>query len=111
MDAALGSLGDGSARSRLSYLEEQLRILRADEPARDRVAFTLDPLAEYLAALHLVSKHGKDSQFWSDFVAQAATLQAQGETIKSFLLAVSECWLVRNVATNVLDLLDKQIAA
>jgi hypothetical protein len=104
LDAALEALGGADARARLGYLEEQLKLIRTAEPAGDRVSFTLDPLAEYLAALHLVNKYGAEAAFWREFVARA-----EGEAGRGFLLSVRECCLVRQTAAAVLDLLDGQI--
>jgi HEAT repeat protein len=110
LDAAAEALGGDQAPRRLEYLEEQLKIIRTAEPARDRVSFTLDPLAEYLAALHLVNKNRADVGFWRGFAAQAAAAQAESQAIKGFLLAVRECCLVRKAPAAVVELLDEQLA-
>jgi hypothetical protein len=102
------SLGGADARVRLAYLEENLKIVRSAEPARDRVSFTLDPLAEYLAALYLVNKHRTDVGFWRKFVSQAAAVQAEQQSIQGFLHAVRECCHVRHAA-GVAELLDEQL--
>jgi len=110
LEAAVAALGGTDAGARLEYLEGQLRILHRAEPARDRLAFTLDPLAEYLAALYLVHHHGDNAERWREFVAQASSLRAAGETITGFLLAVRECCQARKTASGVPALLDEQLA-
>ena len=107
LETALETLGGDDARERLVYLEDQLRLIRTTEPARDHVCFTLDPLAEYLAALHLVYKSRGNAATWTEFAAKANELQTAGETIKGFLLAVRDCCVVRKVGAGVLNSLDE----
>jgi hypothetical protein len=110
LDAAHEALGGDDARARLEYLEEQLRVVRTAEPARDRVAFTLDPLAEYLAAWHLVNRHRGDADFWRGFVTQALAVAGHGATNRGFLLAVRDCCQLRQIAAEVVEWLTQQVA-
>ena len=105
IDTAEAALGE-DARSRLEYLEDALKIIRTVEPAHDRLLFTLDPLAEYLAALHFVNKNRGDMAFWKDFATRAAAMSTEARPIEGFLLAVRECCLIRHEAGSVLELLD-----
>ena len=57
---AIIALGEDTAESRIKYLEEKLRIIQTKGVARDQIHFALDPVAEYLAALHLLDINGKD---------------------------------------------------
>jgi HEAT repeat protein len=109
LEAAVEALGGADAQARLSYLEEQLKVVRLAEPARDRVAFTLDPLAEHLAALHVVNKNRGEPALWRDFMARAAALAGKGESDQGFLRAVRECCLARKAAAGVVELLDQQL--
>lgn len=79
----------------LQYLEDRLRLIETVEPAKTRVRFVLDPLAEYLAGLHLVERYGEDGEKWNEFLAQADTMEGGPEAIKGFLLAVYDCTLAR----------------
>ncbi len=109
VDDVVRALGGTDARARLDYLEAQLKLIHVAEPARDRVSFTLDPLAEYLAALHLVSQNADNATLWRAFLDQVAALQNEHEMIAGFLRAVRECSLVRRTAAGVPDLLDAQL--
>jgi len=107
LDEVLKALGGEDAQLRLFYLEEQLKIIRIDEPTRDRVSFSLDPLAEYLAALHLVHMNRDDASLWQAFLDQAAIGLAERETVRNFLLALRESCLISRAAVAVPALLDK----
>jgi HEAT repeat protein len=109
-EAALKALGGADARTRLDYLEVQLRIIRAAEPAQDRVAFTLDPLAEYLAALRLVAQHRNDAGFWRALVARTTARPEERDAVPGLVRALRECCLARNDAAAVLKLLDERVS-
>ena len=79
-----------SVNARLQHLEKRLRIIQINEPARDKVRFALDPLAEYLAALYLVDSYGRDKDKWMEFINQAKSVKDL-DTIQGFLLAVQDC--------------------
>ena len=74
------------------------------------MCFTLDPLAEYLAAGQLVTRSRTNPEVLRDFVARVQELRAQQETVHGFLVAVRDCCSVRKVGADVLALLDGQIA-
>lgn len=79
----------------LKYLEERLKVIRTVGPGRDQVGFTLDPLAEYLAALHVVEHGPKEEAAWQDFLFKADQLAMASATISGFLLAVLDCCLAK----------------
>ena len=62
------ALGEDKPEQRLSYLEKRLHLIQTVGTAENRIRFTLDPLAEYLAALHLVDTLGADEPGWKDFL-------------------------------------------
>ena len=95
--AALAQVGMG--REHLRYLDERLHIVRVDEPGEEAVRFTLDPLAEYLAAMHLVRSCGQDETKWRAFIESARGKSAGTAPIKGFLLAVRDCCLAPNYQT------------
>lgn len=89
--SALG--GEEAGEPLLTYLEERLKVIQTVGAGRDRIRFALDPLAEYLAGIHLVDKNGKDEQAWRNFIAQVDEQGGVLEDIKGFLLAIRDCCL------------------
>ncbi|UBF29694.1 HEAT repeat domain-containing protein [Kovacikia minuta CCNUW1] len=97
-DAALIAMAGENAEARLKHLENRLRIVQTIGAAQNHVRFTLDPLAEYLAAFHIVEKYGSDSNSWQTFLKNADSFPI--EAIQGFLLAVRDCYLA--MATEVI---------
>jgi HEAT repeat protein len=85
--ALAGRVADACTR----YLEERLRLIRTIGPARDRVRFGLDPLAEYLAGLHLVEEYGPKEDKWRELLKRGKDTPGGPGGIKGFLLAVRDC--------------------
>jgi HEAT repeat protein len=77
----------------LGYLEKKLHLLESvkKSPGDDRVLMTLDPLAEYLAARHLVESYRNDDKKWYWFFEQAKQKSKDPAGIKDFLMAVQDC--------------------
>jgi HEAT repeat protein len=91
-DEALKALSnEADAEICLKYLEERLQLIQSTGPISDLIRFSLDPLAEYLAALSLVERCGKFEDLWREFFERAREQQGAPETIKGFLLAVRDC--------------------
>src|SRR5271166_3099723 len=86
----------------VKYLEERLLIVQVVGPGRDRVRFTLDPLAEYLAALSLVENYEGDELRWRKFFARAMELPGSPDSIRGLLLAVHDCCSSYNRETRAL---------
>ena len=107
---AIDALGGENTESRIKYLEDKLRIIQTKGVAHDQIHFALDPVAEYLAALHLLDINGKDESKWQDFL-NAADSQNSPEAIAGFLLALKDCYLDRIPGANDTDFLPKEIAA
>ena len=98
----------------LTYLESRLRFLQTLEPG-DQIRIVLDPLAEYLAALHLVERcqeHPEDD--WGLFLdsidAVLADTHEPPKAIQSFLLAVRDCSLLKQKAAHVPDTVPETLA-
>jgi formylglycine-generating enzyme required for sulfatase activity len=72
----------------LNYLETRLKIVT---PSYDQktLRLSLDPLAEYLAGLHLVWQYRNDEVRWRKLIQQAATKPL--DEIRGFLLALRDC--------------------
>jgi HEAT repeat protein len=64
----LVALGEPDANKRLQVLQERLGLVQMVEFARDFVHFVLDPLAEYLASLHIVRHLGHNAVEWRKFL-------------------------------------------
>jgi HEAT repeat protein len=92
----------GVSAEDLKYLEERLLIVQVVGPGRDKVRFTLDPLAEYLAALDLVENYKGDELRWRKFFARAMALPGFPDSIRGFLLAVHDCCSSDNLETRSL---------
>jgi HEAT repeat protein len=107
---AIDALGEQNAESRLKYLEDKLKIIQTKGVAHDQIHFPLEPVAEYLAALHLLDINGKDESKWQDFL-QVADSQNLPEAIKGFLLAVKDCYLDKIPGAKDTDFLPKEITS
>lgn len=95
-DTILTVLRQEKAENHLDYLENRLCIIQTIGAAQDQIRFTLDPVAEYLAALYLVEIYGNNKPAWQNVFAKwDMQLDVQKETasIQGFLLALSDCCL------------------
>jgi len=75
--------------SRFAYMESKLRILRTEGRMHDQVRFTIDVVAEYLAALWITELNGCEKQKWNAFFQRIDKRSI--ETTKSFLFALQDC--------------------
>ncbi|NDJ17632.1 HEAT repeat domain-containing protein [Myxacorys almedinensis] len=92
-----------SAKLRLKHLEKRLRVVQALGPAQDQICFALDPLAECLAALHLVDLYGSDKALWDEWLMFADAVPGAPESIQGFLLAMRDCCLTRGSEIDIPD--------
>jgi HEAT repeat protein len=90
-----------TAKNHLRHLESRLRILQTVGPAQDQISFSLDPLAECLAALYLVELYGNENYLWQNFMIQADAMPGAPESIHGFLLALRDCCLTRGVEMDI----------
>ena len=107
---ALSVLNSQNAEQRLNYLEEKLHLLQTNLPSEENVRFVLDPVAEYLAGLHLVETYGKDESKWRDFLKDADSQNAP-EAIKGFMFAVRDCYLAKIPGAKDTDFLPQEITS
>ncbi|MDJ0797213.1 MAG: SUMF1/EgtB/PvdO family nonheme iron enzyme [Calothrix sp. MO_167.B12] len=77
------------ANTRLNHLETSLKLLQKVEP--DKIRITLDPLAEYLAGLHLVEKHKDNEAPWNELLKDIREKPENLEAIQGFLKALWDC--------------------
>ncbi len=105
---ALSAFDPQDVERRFKYLEEKLHLMQTNVPSKENVRFVLDPVAEYLAGLHLVDIYGEDENKWCDFLIYA-DFQNPPEAIKGFMLAVRDCYLAKIPGAKDTDFLPKQI--
>ncbi|MCT7951431.1 HEAT repeat domain-containing protein [Ancylothrix sp. C2] len=105
--AVLSELNSQDAEIRLKYLEEKLHLIETIRPAKENIRFSLDPVAEYLAGLHLVGDNKKNKDKWKVFMSKANRMSS--EEIKGFLLAVRDSYLAEEWAKDS-DYLPTEIA-
>ncbi|NEQ38674.1 MAG: PBS lyase [Okeania sp. SIO3I5] len=94
-DAVLTALGGEQPEALLEYLEKRLQIIQTIGSSENKIRFSLDPIAEYMAALHIVELYGDNEQLWRDFLAGADAQPGEEKTIQGFLLTVQDCCLVQ----------------
>ncbi len=92
-ESAIVALNEDNAEVRLEYLENRLHLIQTIGPAQDKIRFALDPLAEYLAGLHLVGLYGDHKDSWRNFLDLADSQPGGADAIKGFLSAVQDCCL------------------
>nr|MBC8290977.1 HEAT repeat domain-containing protein [Planctomycetota bacterium] len=83
-------LGNEDAMNRLKFLDSRLKIIDFVQPAGDRVTIRLDPLAEYMAAFHIVATWKGNQKRWDSFMKKADASTGT-QAIAGFLLAVRDC--------------------
>jgi formylglycine-generating enzyme required for sulfatase activity len=96
-----------SCSESLKYLEDRLRLIQTPDPG-DHIRIVLDPLAEYLAANHLVDRsRGEENPdtFWKEFLDSIDPIlgktNAPLAAIQGFLLAVRDCCLVKQTEAQI----------
>jgi HEAT repeat protein len=110
---ALSTINPLDVDRRLDYLENRLHLIQTVGSAKDKIRFCLDPLAEYLAGLHIVEMYGNNDGKWrSGFLKKADDLvKANGQdTIIGFLLAVSDCYLSQIIGAKHSDFVPQRLS-
>ncbi|MEC4816870.1 MAG: HEAT repeat domain-containing protein [Scytonema sp. PMC 1069.18] len=108
-EVALAALGGDDAENRLKYLEERLHLIQTIGPAQDQIRFALDPLAEYLAALHVMERFRHNEQLWQQFKQKATSFSEGPDSIKGFLLALHDCLVAQRLETSMRDFLEESL--
>lgn len=75
----------------VDYLETRLGIVETDGAASPLLRFSLDPLAEYLAAVSLVEKNRGDDALWQAFISEVKDTNLNAPEIHGFFRALLEC--------------------
>ncbi|RMF69814.1 MAG: hypothetical protein D6742_01740 [Cyanobacteria bacterium J069] len=105
IEKALSTNGADDIPARLDYLETRLRLVQTLEPG-NKLRIVLDPLAEYLAALHWVDQCRENpAESWPAFLDSIDQVLAQTNdpptAIQGFLLAVRDCCKVKQKEAQV----------
>ena len=82
---------EADAEALVEYLEERLQLIQTTGAAKDAIRFSLDPLAEYLASLHLVEHCNNSVSRWQEITDLLRAQSGTPELIKGFLLALEDC--------------------
>ncbi len=98
------------AETLLVYLEKRLQLIQTVGPISESIRFSLDPLAEYLAALYLIERCGKNENRWQEFFENVETQSSAPETIKGFLLAIHDCCVEKGSAFNIPAWVENRLA-
>jgi len=90
----LRAIDEGTGEAQLKYLEGRLHLIETVQPRDDTIRFLLDPLAEYLAGLHVVDIFLSE-EAWRDFLHKSDAIPGAPAEIRGFLSAVLDCCLSR----------------
>jgi formylglycine-generating enzyme required for sulfatase activity/HEAT repeat protein len=77
------------AEQDLAYLQDTLYLIQF-QPKDQTLRFSLDPLAEYLAALHLLWKYNSNRTDWMRLLTLIEQVENRDE-VQGFLLALYDC--------------------
>ncbi len=92
IEDAFDAMGGNNTEFRFNYLKDRLGLIQIKPFAEDKIRFTLDPLAEYLAGLHLVNLYGTNENAWRELLTQTAATSGEPTAIQGFLLALLDCY-------------------
>lgn len=84
---------------RLNYLAAKLRVVDIVGEGQDQIRIALDPMAEYLAGLHLINLYGNKDSDWRKFLKKAGEFDKLA--IQGFMLAVQDCCRVASLESKV----------
>lgn len=79
----------------LGYFEEKLRLIQSVGPAKDEIRFSLDPVAEYLAALYVTEEFAADENRWRKLIAELDAVPGSPESVRGFVVALRNCVVAR----------------
>jgi HEAT repeat protein len=87
----------------LTYLEEHLRIIQAYGVIQEDVRFSLDPLAEYLAAIFVASRLRSNMTRWRRLLRRVDKVDKSFASYDGFLLALRDCCLAKKSEFGIND--------
>jgi HEAT repeat protein len=100
----------GTRQNLITYLQDSLRVVQIVGVGRDYIRFTLDPLAEYVAALHKMEELAHDQDGWHELLARADHACGESAAIRGFLLALHDCCVTQGVDIGVPRFVVKELA-
>ena len=89
--ATLAEFWADKAEDHLTYLEERLFLVQTIGASKDHLRFSLDPLAEYLAGLHLINLYNEDENKWLDFLSHIEITIENLDQVSGFMRALQDC--------------------
>ena len=92
----------GFNRDIVDYLESRLQLIHSIPPAETHIEFSLDPLAEYLAGLQLLSMMSSETD-WSLFVSRVDEVVKQRGEAGDLLKAIWDCCIHGDADARVPD--------
>jgi urea transport system substrate-binding protein len=92
-------LGPNSERM-INHLQNNLIIIQSTNADHTGIRFTIDPLSEYLACFHLISKNGSDLDKWQKFFQSRPADKWKTGECAAFLRTLRDCCLAHGY-TNV----------
>lgn len=95
---ALG--GEEKGGPLIKHLEETLKIIRSVGGVQ-AIRYTIDPLSEYFAGLHLIDRYGVNEAPWRELLNKAEQQDGAPDSIRGFLLALQDCCLAKGEEAEV----------
>lgn len=92
--------GYDTAKIYLEHLEQKLGLVQAIGKTQDKVRFTHDLLAEYLASQYLVELCCDNENHWRKFLARVDNVP-DGVAMKRFLLSVRDCCMALQATVKI----------
>jgi len=109
--SVLNELGAVGCQERLEHLENGLHLLATDGLELNRVRFLLDPLAEYLAALHVIELYSSDELRWDALLQRLSTSAEANSVSHGFILALRDCCQYKAREYAIPDFVQVQLTA
>jgi urea transport system substrate-binding protein len=97
--ALIKMLGPKSEKM-IGHLQDNLIIIQSTNADHTGIRFTIDPLSEYLACFHLISKFGSDLGKWQQFFQSRPTDKWKTGESAAFLRTLRDCCLAHGY-TNI----------
>lgn len=104
------NMDEGGRGSIIKYLENSLMVIKTFEDNHGSLGFTLDPLAEYLASLHLIALYRDDAAAWDRFLHKAKEQQGLSAAVEGFLIALHDCCQCVGAESNVPASVETELA-
>jgi HEAT repeat protein len=92
----MAELGEKTRASKLlDHLEKRLDLVRRVGMSRERIRFSLEPLAEYLAGMRIAESSGTDEEKWKELISSLKGVKRQNGNGLGFINALQDCCLTK----------------